>query len=204
MRIQMIEWSLRERMNRMNYNGTIYRPPIEANTFLIPVTEGCSHNTCTYCNMFSGIPFRPLPLSDIKGYLHEVDERYHDFLVRQERVYLVGGDPFVLSAAKLRALSEVIRRYLPKVGTISMYASIANIQRKSDAELAALRDAGVNDLYIGVESALSDVLLFLNKGTSAEEAAQCCKDPPHRPVHARCGGKGAGKGECSCQGCPHQ
>ena len=26
----------------MNYNGTVYRPPTEANTFLIPVTEGCT------------------------------------------------------------------------------------------------------------------------------------------------------------------
>ncbi len=25
----------------MEYNGTVYRPPMEADTFLIPVTEGC-------------------------------------------------------------------------------------------------------------------------------------------------------------------
>ena len=28
----------------MNYKGNIYRPPIEANTLLIAVTEGCTHN----------------------------------------------------------------------------------------------------------------------------------------------------------------
>lgn len=39
----------------MNYNGTIYRSPIEANTFLVPVTEGCSHNSCSFCNMFAGV-----------------------------------------------------------------------------------------------------------------------------------------------------
>ncbi len=36
----------------MTYNGTIYRPPVEANTFLLPITEGCTHNSCTFCNMF--------------------------------------------------------------------------------------------------------------------------------------------------------
>ena len=30
----------------LEYNGTIYRPPVEANTMLLPVTEGCSHNSC--------------------------------------------------------------------------------------------------------------------------------------------------------------
>lgn len=44
----------------MKYNGTIYRPPVEADTFLLPITEGCTHNSCTFCNMYQDIPFRML------------------------------------------------------------------------------------------------------------------------------------------------
>ena len=50
----------------MKYNGTIYRPPREAYTFLIPITEGCTHNGCRFCNMFKEIPFRMITLEDVE------------------------------------------------------------------------------------------------------------------------------------------
>ena len=53
----------------MKYNGAVYRPPIEANTLLLPVTEGCSHNSCAFCNMYQGIPFRMLSLEEVEEYL---------------------------------------------------------------------------------------------------------------------------------------
>lgn len=42
----------------MNYEGMVYRPPLEANTFLLQVAIGCEHNKCTYCNMFKDKCFR--------------------------------------------------------------------------------------------------------------------------------------------------
>ena len=56
----------------MNYHGAIYRPPVEANTFLLPITEGCTHNSCSFCNMYQEIPFRMLPLTEVEEYLQEV------------------------------------------------------------------------------------------------------------------------------------
>lgn len=60
----------------MQYNGTVYRPPVEANTFLLPVTEGCTHNSCTFCNMYQDIPFRMLSLPELEEYLQEVKGIY--------------------------------------------------------------------------------------------------------------------------------
>ena len=82
----------------MKYNGTIYRPPVEADTFLLPITEGCPHNSCTFCNMYQDIPFRMLPLSEVEKYLQEVKQSYGRYYERIRRVYLVGADPFALSA----------------------------------------------------------------------------------------------------------
>ena len=53
----------------MKYNGMIYRPPVEEDTFLIPVTEGCTHNSCSFCNMYQGVPFRMLSLAEIEEFL---------------------------------------------------------------------------------------------------------------------------------------
>ena len=146
----------------MNYNGNVYRPPIEANTFLLPITEGCSHNSCAFCNMYQGIPFRMLSLAEVEAYLEAVKAEYGSFVERIERIYLVGADPFALSASRLLERIHLIRKYLPHIKVITMYARVDNIAHKSDAELAALKEAGINDLYVGVECGLDDVLENLN------------------------------------------
>ena len=158
----------------MKYNGTIYRPPVEANTFLIPVTEGCTHNSCTFCNMYRNIPFRMWPLNEIESYLSNVRNIYGNRTGEIERVYLVGADPFALSARNLLDRITLIKKYLPNVSAISMYARTDNIMHKSNEELYALKEAGVNDLYIGVEGGLNDVLEKLNKGYSADETREQC------------------------------
>ena len=158
----------------MNYNGTIYRPPIEANTFLLPITEGCTHNSCTFCNMYQNVPFRMLSLSEVEEYLREVKQSYDRYCERIQRVYLVGADPFTLSAERLLDRIELIKKYLPNAKTITMYARTDNIAAKSDDDLKALKEAGVDDLYIGVECGLNDVLEKLNKGYSADETRKQC------------------------------
>lgn len=158
----------------MNYNGTIYRPPIEANTFLLPITEGCTHNSCRFCNMYQDIPFRMLSLSEVEEYLREVKNSYGRYCERIQRVYLVGADPFALSAKNLLQRIDLIKKYLPDAQVITMYARTDNIASKSDEDLRALKEAGVNDLYIGVECGLNDVLEKLNKGYSADDTKSQC------------------------------
>ena len=116
----------------MKYNGTIYRPPIEANTFLLPITEGCTHNSCSFCKMYQGIPFRMLSIPEVEDYLTETKHSYGRYCGRIQRVYLVGADPFALSARNLLERIDLIRKYLPNVKTITMYARTDNIASKSD------------------------------------------------------------------------
>ncbi len=158
----------------MKYRGIIYRPPIEADTFLLPVTEGCTHNSCTFCNMYKDVPFRMIPVKDVEEYLSEVAEKYRTYAKKIQRIYLVGANPFALSAAKLMERAAVIKKYLPNIKVISMYARIDDIARKSDEELAQLKDAGVNDLYLGIESGLDDVLAYYNKGFSVQDTIEQC------------------------------
>ncbi len=157
-------------MPEFEYNGTVYRPPMEAATFLLPVTEGCTHNSCKFCNMYKGIPFRILPFEQISSYLDEAVNFYHQYRRKMTRVYLVGADPFTLSVDKLRGVTDLIHEKVPECETITMYAAVRNIMSKTDEDLVQIRDMGINDLYVGVESTLDDVLAYLNKGNSAEDA----------------------------------
>lgn len=90
----------------MKYNGTIYRPPREANTFLIPITEGCTHNGCRFCNMFKEIPFRMVTLEDVEEFLRESTASLGSYAKSIKRVYLVGANPFALSASRLLELPD--------------------------------------------------------------------------------------------------
>ena len=150
----------------MKFTGTTYRPPFEANSLLLQVTTGCSHNKCAFCTMYRDVPFGTESIEQIKTDLSEARE----YVPNITRVFLENGDPFCLSADRLKEIAEAVHEYLPKVETIAMYASIQNIQGKTDDELKTLRELGINELNIGVESGLDEALIRMNKGYNAEQA----------------------------------
>ena len=152
----------------MNLSGIVYRPPYEADSFLLQVTKGCSHNRCTFCSMYPDVPFAVCPMEEVEADLEE-GARYCPDVTR---VFLEHGDAFVLSADCLLAIAEAVHRKLPKVETIAMYASIQNIRAKTDAELRKLRALGIHGLDIGVESGLDAALTYMNKGHTAREARE--------------------------------
>ena len=152
----------------MNLSGIVYRPPYEADSFLLQVTKGCSHNRCTFCSMYPGVPFAVCPMEEVEADLEE-GARYCPDVTR---VFLEHGDAFVLSSDRLLAIAEAVHRKLPKVETIAMYASIQNIRTKTDAELRELRACGIHGLDIGVESGLDAALTYMNKGHTAKEARE--------------------------------
>ncbi len=150
----------------MNYEGTTYRPPPEADTPLLQVTVGCAHNKCRFCDMYRDVTFRRISMDQIEADLIEARSIYP----KVERIFLVNGDAFVLKASILKKIAEKIKQIFPECRTISMYASICNIKTKSDRELIELRDLGINDLYIGVETGWEKVIQHINKGHSVAEA----------------------------------
>ncbi len=150
----------------MQYEGTTYRPPPEADTPLLQVTVGCAHNRCTFCDMYRDVTFRPIPMDQIEADLQEL----RGIFPKAQRLFLVNGDAFVLKASILKEIAERIKRIFPECRTISMYASIANIKAKTDQELMELSNLGINDLYVGVESGWNQVLERINKGHTVAEA----------------------------------
>ena len=117
--------------------------------------------------MYKDVQFKVESLQQIEKDLIEA-KKYHK---NTKRIYLLNGDPFSLSADKLKAIARLIHKHLPNCETISMYASIDNIKSKTKEELEALRALGINDLYIGVETGYDQALKHINKGNTAKEAA---------------------------------
>lgn len=150
----------------MKYTGTTWRPPFEANSLLLQVTAGCSHNKCRFCSMYKDVEFAVESLSQIETDLKEARKTYF----RVDRVFLVNADPFCLSGKKLKAIAEKILEILPEVESIGMYASILNIAGKSDEELSELSRLRISGLNVGLESGLPEVLDDMGKGFTLNEA----------------------------------
>ncbi len=150
----------------MHFTGEVYRHPIEASTPLLQVTVGCSHNKCSFCTMYQNTPFGVSPQNEIEEDLQELKETG----VQVKRIFLVNGEPFILSTERLVEIGEKIKKYFPNIECITCYASIKSIKNKSVEELKKLRELKFNQLHIGLESAYDPAIKQMNKGFTQKEA----------------------------------
>jgi radical SAM superfamily enzyme YgiQ (UPF0313 family) len=149
----------------MRYEGTVYRPPSEAYSLIVQVTIGCSHNGCSFCNMYKEKKFRIRDLKDIMEDLEQGSLAYRVV----KKVFLADGDALVLETSKLKLILSKIRELFPECERVGIYATPKDILRKSLEELRQLKDLGIGIVYIGVESGSSDILKSINKGVTVSE-----------------------------------
>lgn len=146
----------------IDYIEPVFRPPSEARSLILPVTNGCSWNRCTFCEMYTAAQkkFRPFSQEAIEADLMRVA----DSGLPVRRVFLADGDAMALSTRRLLAILAAIRRHLPQVERVSAYCLPRNVAHKSSEELSQLQQAGLKMVYVGCESGDDEVLRLVNKG----------------------------------------
>ena len=154
----------------MHFAKNVYRNPTYPGA-LIEVTRGCTHNKCTFCNMYLEEPFRVTPIEIFKEDLKELRAYYP----KVPQMQWVGGNPFALSADKLIERAELAYEQFPELEHIGMFCNINDIKTKTDEELRKLRALNI-ELFIGQESGDDWTLKFVNKGyTQADILEQCAR-----------------------------
>ncbi len=146
-----------------------YVPMTQGNAIPIPVTVGCSWNRCLYCDLNHQMAFRALSMDDIRTHIETMQKRYAPLRTKPKNAILMGGNPFCLPTNQLLEIIGHVREAFPYVQTISAFARSDDILRKTRDELIALKDAGMDELSIGVESGNDEVLLFHDKGETVSE-----------------------------------
>lgn len=178
----------------MNYEGQICRPPMERASFMLPVEVGCSYNRCRFCTLFKHLKFRELPMSDVEAEL----QRVKDLGGYPRRIFLGDGNPFGLSTEHLLDILKLIHSYFPDCREINMDATVTNISEKSDEELRRLHEEGIQELYLGIESGMDELLRYMKKDHTVEEAyeqiARLKQAGLIYNAHLMLGLAGAGKG----------
>ncbi len=154
----------------------VIRPPVEAYSVLIPVTGGCSWNKCAFCGTYKGVygvtqDYAIRSLEDVKNDIDKAaDNNYHGF-----PVFLAGGNPTSAPTDYLVEIIEYVRLRLKNVTRISCYAKALDILRKTDEELKKLAKAGLDIVYMGLESGSNIILRIMKKGTNAKSIIKAGK-----------------------------
>ncbi len=151
----------------MRYEGKLYRPPSEARSYILQATIGCSHNLCTYCDMYRDKSFRERALDEVLEDISAAATIHPD----TNKVFVADGDSLVLGMDRWRVILPALDDAFPHLRRVSCYATAGNILEKTEEELRELREGGLSLLYIGPESGDPETLRRIVKGASFRDHA---------------------------------
>lgn len=149
----------------MRYEGNIFRPFSEANSYLLQCTIGCSHNRCTFCGMYKDKHYRVRTLTEIEEDIRLARASYGDV----EKVFLCDGDAIAIATGDLLHILHILYDTFPSLRHVGSYVGPRSTLEKSGEELRSLRIAGLTKAYLGVETGDDALLRQVKKGVSARE-----------------------------------
>ena len=149
----------------MRYEGNIFRPFSEANSYLLQCTVGCSHNQCTFCGMYKDKRYRERSLAEIMEDIALAKDHYGDL----EKVFLCDGDAIALETDMLLAILTKLYQTFPSLRHVGSYVGPQSTLSKSMEELRTLRLAGLTKAYIGVETGDEELLKKVKKGVGYDQ-----------------------------------
>ena len=155
----------------LNYDAPLYRPPSEARSLIFQVTLGCSFNECSFCDMYRSKQYSERPWEEVKM---EIDMMAKQ-MPNTTRVFLADGDALNLDAEYMVKIVKYIYEKFPNLERISCYAMPMNLLKKTPEELKLMHDAGLDMLYLGIESGSDIVLKKVTKGATSKTIIKSVK-----------------------------
>ena len=156
----------------MHFTGTVYRNPYWETFPLLQITQGCTHNKCKFCTMYRDVTFKVQPMEWIEQDLQEIANIAPD----ARTIQLLSANPLAMTYDKLAPILEMINRYLPKMEYIYAATRVTDIKNKTVEQLKKLKEMGLREISLGIESGDDWTLERINKGyTSANILEQCHK-----------------------------
>lgn len=157
----------------IDYIEPVFRPPSEAQSFILPLTNGCSWNKCTFCEMYTQEQkkFRARKEEEVFADI----ERVAKALPQTRRVFLADGDAMILPTRRLKVVLQKLQASFPHLERITSYCLPRNLAKKTTEELKELKALGLDMLYVGLESGDDFVLDMVNKGETFESSVSALK-----------------------------
>jgi radical SAM superfamily enzyme YgiQ (UPF0313 family) len=155
----------------LNYDAPLYRPPSEAKSLIFQVTLGCSFNECSFCDMYRSKEYSERSWEEVKGEIDLMAKTMPD----TTRIFLADGDALNLSTDYMIQIVEYIYQKFPNLKRVSCYAMPMNLLKKTSEDLDRMNKAGLNRLYLGIETGNDIILKKVTKGATQKTMIRACK-----------------------------
>ncbi len=154
----------------MHFTGTVYRNPYWPTWPLLEITQGCTHNRCKFCTMYRDVPFKISPMGWIEEDLKELAESDPN----AKTIQLLSANPLCMTYDKLVPILEMINKYLPKIEYIYAATRVTDIRNKTVEQLKSLKEMGLREISLGVESGDDWTLDRVHKGYHVSDIIEQC------------------------------
>ena len=155
----------------LNYDTPLYRPPSEAKSLIFQVTLGCSFNECSFCDMYRSKEYSEKSWEEVKGEIDTMAKMLPD----TTKIFLADGDALNLDTKYMIQIVKYVYEKFPNLERVSCYAMPMNLLKKTPEELDAMKKAGLNMLYLGIETGSDILLKKVTKGATAKTIIKSCK-----------------------------
>ena len=155
----------------LNYAEPVYRPPSEAKSLIFQTTIGCSFNECSFCDMYRNKEYSERSWDEVKAEIDLMAKQLPD----TTRIFLADGDALNLSTDYMVKIVEYLYNNFQKLERVSCYAMPMNLLKKTPEELKKMNEAGLNVLYLGIESGSDIILKKITKGATSETIIRACR-----------------------------
>ena len=148
----------------LNYDAPLYRPPSEAKSLIFQVTLGCSFNECSFCDMYRSKEYSERSWDEVKGEIDMMSKMLPD----TTKIFLADGDALNLDTEYMIKIVKYIYEKFPNLERVSCYAMPMNLLKKTPEELDSMKKAGLDMLYLGIETGSDILLKKVTKGATAK------------------------------------
>jgi radical SAM superfamily enzyme YgiQ (UPF0313 family) len=156
----------------VRYHQPLFRPPSEAESLILQVTLGCSHNRCSFCSMYRTVRFTVKRAGQVRAEILEVRKLLGPDV---PRVFLADGDALCLSTRRLTQILDWLDGAFPRLQRVGIYANARDVLGKSDAELRELRRRKLKIAYVGLESGDEETLARVDKGANVAQLVEAVR-----------------------------
>jgi hypothetical protein len=152
-------------------------PPDQYMAVVLQATEGCSFNTCTFCNFYRGRRFRIKPPDEFRAHAQAVKAYLGEGLSLRRTIFLGDANALVTPAPRLLELIEIVHQVfdVDRLGGIYAFLDGFSGEKKTAEDYACLARRGLKRIYIGMESGNADLLRVLKKPGRPEDAVQAVR-----------------------------
>lgn len=169
---EVVSWSPERLVSERSRFQQFYKPisvlpPDRYMSLVVQIAHGCPYNQCTFCDLYSDRTFEILSPHDVRTRVAGIRSFFGRALPLRQGVFLGDGNALSLPAHRLVASLAIIREELPPFlfvrKGVSTFGDLRAVLHKSDEELVSLGSAGLDRVYLGLESGAESLLRFLNK-----------------------------------------